>query len=314
MTWHYAKDGEQKGPVTEEELKQLFESGQISSSDLVWKEGMAEWSSYGSVFQDSASDSSEADSSQATPIAPVSPSTPMPATSGTGGNTPNPELRARALNSLKGQWAPAIGVVVVCYLLIMITSVIPLIGFFAMILLTGPMVLGLFEYFLRRYRDAGAEFSHLFAGFSNFPLGLVLYLLLFLIGAGASLVAAIPGGIIMVASGAMGSKPLENPLFWVGLVVLYACIIVVSVIIYLFFTMSFFIAVDEPGKGAVYALKKSPAMVEGKKGKLFMMYLVFYGWSILTILTLGIGMLWVAPYCLTSMAAFYDDLKEPAAA
>jgi hypothetical protein len=38
--------------------------------------------------------------------------------------------------------------------------------------------------------------------------------------------------------------------------------------------MSFFIAIDEPEKGAVHALKKSPAMV---KGKLFMMYLVFYG-------------------------------------
>ena len=125
MNWHYAKDGEQKGPVTEEELKQLFESGQISSSDLVWKEGMSEWSGYGSVFQASTSDSSEGDASPPAPTTAVTQSTPMPATNGTGGQTPNSELRARALSALSGNWGPAIGVVLVSYILMLASGIIP---------------------------------------------------------------------------------------------------------------------------------------------------------------------------------------------
>jgi hypothetical protein len=230
MNWHYAKDGEKKGPISEEELKQLFESGQISSNDLVWKEGMSEWSSYGSVFQASTSDSSEGDASPPATTTPVTQSTPMPATNGTGGQTPNSELRARALS---GNWGPAIGVFVVSYILMLASGIIPIIGIFTMLIFIGPLMMGLFEYYLRRHRNANAEFSHLFSGFSNFALGLVLYLLLFLISLGATLVAAIPGGIIMGITGAMssGGSVEQNPLFWVGLVVLYIGIIMVSLMV-----------------------------------------------------------------------------------
>jgi len=41
--WHYAIDGKQYGPVTSQDLKQLAAVGQLSSSDLVWREGTKEW-------------------------------------------------------------------------------------------------------------------------------------------------------------------------------------------------------------------------------------------------------------------------------
>ena len=41
--WHYSKSGQQQGPVSSEQLKQLAASGQLQPSDLVWKEGMAQW-------------------------------------------------------------------------------------------------------------------------------------------------------------------------------------------------------------------------------------------------------------------------------
>jgi len=40
---HYSKSGQQQGPVSSEQLKQLAASGQLQPSDLVWKEGMAQW-------------------------------------------------------------------------------------------------------------------------------------------------------------------------------------------------------------------------------------------------------------------------------
>ena len=41
--WFYAKSGQQLGPVSSEQLKQLADSGQLQPSDLVWKDGMGQW-------------------------------------------------------------------------------------------------------------------------------------------------------------------------------------------------------------------------------------------------------------------------------
>ena len=41
--WYYAQNGQSKGPVSEEQLRQLVVSGQIKPTDLVWKQGMADW-------------------------------------------------------------------------------------------------------------------------------------------------------------------------------------------------------------------------------------------------------------------------------
>jgi hypothetical protein len=52
--WYYTKNGIQNGPVTSLELKGLAESNLLSPTDLVWKEGMAEWrpaSTIKEVFQ-----------------------------------------------------------------------------------------------------------------------------------------------------------------------------------------------------------------------------------------------------------------------
>lgn len=41
--WHYSKDGKQHGPVTASDLKNLAKSGVLLPTDLIRKEGMAEW-------------------------------------------------------------------------------------------------------------------------------------------------------------------------------------------------------------------------------------------------------------------------------
>ncbi len=47
--WYYAKGGQQHGPVNGERLKQLVATGQLQSSDLVWREGMAAWAQASTV-------------------------------------------------------------------------------------------------------------------------------------------------------------------------------------------------------------------------------------------------------------------------
>ena len=47
--WYYALCGEQKGPVSTEELMVLVASRQLSLHDLIWKKGLAEWVEVGRV-------------------------------------------------------------------------------------------------------------------------------------------------------------------------------------------------------------------------------------------------------------------------
>lgn len=43
MKWYYAEAGQQRGPVEEEEFRQLTATGTIRPDTLVWREGMAGW-------------------------------------------------------------------------------------------------------------------------------------------------------------------------------------------------------------------------------------------------------------------------------
>ena len=41
--WFYSVGDTRQGPVTEDELKRLADDGTLKPSDLVWKDGMADW-------------------------------------------------------------------------------------------------------------------------------------------------------------------------------------------------------------------------------------------------------------------------------
>lgn len=41
--WYYGKDGQQYGPVDEATIKARAATGEISSTDLIWKDGMEKW-------------------------------------------------------------------------------------------------------------------------------------------------------------------------------------------------------------------------------------------------------------------------------
>jgi len=44
VEWYYARENKQVGPVSSLELKRLATAGQLRPEDLVWREGMTEWS------------------------------------------------------------------------------------------------------------------------------------------------------------------------------------------------------------------------------------------------------------------------------
>lgn len=70
-----------------------------------------------------------------------------------------------------------------------------------------------------------------------------------------------------------------------------------------------FLLVEEPELPVTEAIKKSEDMMRGHKMDFFLMNLNFMAFSILCVLTLGIGYLWFFPYVLNTTAGFYVQVK-----
>ena len=51
MNWYYASNGHQKGPLPTEDLKSRIAMGEVSPTDLAWREGMADWMPVGSIAE-----------------------------------------------------------------------------------------------------------------------------------------------------------------------------------------------------------------------------------------------------------------------
>jgi hypothetical protein len=43
MQWYFSKNGTQLGPVSIDELKAKLASGEVSTTDMVWREGFPDW-------------------------------------------------------------------------------------------------------------------------------------------------------------------------------------------------------------------------------------------------------------------------------
>ena len=48
--WHINRDGKSTGPFSEHQIKQLLRERRVLDTDLVWKQGMKEWSTAAAVF------------------------------------------------------------------------------------------------------------------------------------------------------------------------------------------------------------------------------------------------------------------------
>lgn len=51
MQWYYSKNSTQHGPVSEAELREKLITGEIALTDLVWSQGMPDWTSAANVPQ-----------------------------------------------------------------------------------------------------------------------------------------------------------------------------------------------------------------------------------------------------------------------
>lgn len=185
----------------------------------------------------------------------------------------NSELMKKAKVSLSGNWMMAILANIIYFLVIGAFNGIPKFGWIASMLITGPMLFGMAVFFLSMSRKKEVNLAQLFDGFKIFKETMVTHLMSGLFIFLWSLLLIIPGIIKSIA-----------------------------------YSQIFFILADNPKLGPSDVLKKSEDMMRGNKWKFFCLLLRFTGWFILSLLTLGIGFIWLIPYVQMSRVKFYEDL------
>lgn len=185
--------------------------------------------------------------------------------------TKNSEIMMHAREALVGKWGLAIGVMLVHYLLLAVASAIP----FLPLIIGGPMFLGLTIFSLSIARKENSQFEQLFEGFRRFGVSLAAFLLMILFVVLWSLLLIIPGIVAALS-----------------------------------YSLVFYIIADDRTVTATEALQRSKKMMRGNKWKLFCLGFRFFGWFLLSVLTFGIGFLWLVPYMQVSFAKFYEEVKK----
>lgn len=187
----------------------------------------------------------------------------------------NSELRAISRTTLSGNWMMAALATLVYLLIAGGVSSIPVAGSVLAIIITYPLSYGFAILFLDLFREGKPiDIGKLFDGFKDF--------------------GRVWGTLILVAI----------------YTILWTCLLIIPGIVKSYsYALTPFILKDEPELKYNAAIEKSMRMMDGYKMKLFLLDLSFIGWMILSVLTLGIGLLFLQPYMNTARAAFYEDLK-----
>ncbi|WP_052343820.1 DUF975 family protein [Bacillus massiliigorillae] len=222
-----------------------------------------------------------------------------------------------AKDALKGNWGIAIGVFFIYFILSGIVGAIPddyywlyVLGF---VFFSAPLSVGYSWFYLELKRGTNPNLEKLFSGFKdNYVRNLLSSVLVTIFTFLWSLLLIIPGII----------KGLS-------------------------YSMTFYILRDNPQMSALEAITESRRLMDGKKKNLFFLCLSFIGWYLIPVaffivatisliigfidgvanpfgmVMLGIGSLivgglvmfgvsiYVTPYYMTSIAAFYDNFVKP---
>ena len=156
----------------------------------------------------------------------------------------------------------------------------------------APVTIGIAICYLKLIREKDFNVVDIFTGFKYFITVVIVYGIV----DSMDILSALVSNIIKV-----------NVVTEQFLILVFALL---SIFLYLMFSMVYYILIDNPQIGVIGALTGSKKLMHGQIGRLLLLQLSFLGWILLTILSLCIGMLWVLPYMEVTMANLYLDLKK----
>ena len=207
----------------------------------------------------------------------------------------NQEYKNAALAALKGNWATA---VVATIIIVVISTMLSLPSTLLSLALTDVSVATAIQ------------------GLDMVTLNYVSYGLIFLIICPLAVGAASAFKRLLTSGeGNVTSNMVDDTLsgYWRNVwgmllmcifITLWSLLLVIPGIIKSFsYAMTPYILKDYPELSPNQAINLSIKMMKGHKFDLFCLFLSFIGWIFLSILTLGVGLIWLMPYIQTTMAA-----------
>ena len=192
----------------------------------------------------------------------------------------------RALSALENKWGNFVAITFVYGLIMGITQVLSgdkdspailhLIGL-VLFILALPLTWGYQSLFLGAVRGGEATAKDLFEGYNK----------------------------------ELFSRVLTTTLLYYVYVLLWSLLLLIPGCIKAYsYAMTPYILKDNPEMKNNAAIEESMRMMDGHKLELFLLDLSFIGWALLSLLTCGIGFLWLAPYMNMARVNFYEDLKK----
>ena len=204
------------------------------------------------------------------------------------------QLKRQALNALSGRWGLAVGATLLIGILIGIIE-LAMTGIFSIfwgwkearesitvsilaMIIIGPITLGAYYLVLNAVRGKEVRIGYIFKWLSD-------------------------GSKIM--------KSFFTYLLMCVYLALWTLLLIIPGIIKSFsYSITYFILNDHPEYTANQAITESRRMMDGHKMDYFLLCLSFLGWFILSVVTFGIGFLWLVPYFYTTSAAFYEEISK----
>lgn len=228
------------------------------------------------------------------------------------------EIRKNARKALKGKWNKG---AIIAFIVILISVVVNLTAWklqenvilvniiSALFVLIGvPLSIGVTYAFLELKRKKDTKiFDFVKLTFKHFAKSwLVSWMVIIKM---ILPIICIAVAIILYATLMFTSNEISFGLMLLGVAVFMAAI-VYAVIIGLLYVLAYYVAYDHPEMGVKQVVNESARLMRGHRGDYFVLILSFLGWVILSILTVGVGFVWLAPYMQTANVCFYDEIVK----
>ena len=172
-----------------------------------------------------------------------------------------------------------------------------------------PINTGLGTYFAKICGGVNSRIDNIFAHFTKFGTDVTAKLLVSLTVlaeiAAANLISFAAYEILKTA----GMQAYSVPMFAVGAIIFVAAAAVVIYTLTAFSPVTYVIE-KYPGISATAIYKKAFGITRKARGKLFGLCCSFAGYILLSLLTLGIGFIWLNPYINISTKLFYDKIER----
>lgn len=162
---------------------------------------------------------------------------------------------------------------------------------FVVALITAPIMFGYTESFMKTRIGEKHDLNILFSKYSSYKK-IAVFSAVF--------------GVIEILTAALN---MVLSRIWIIGAVLMIVVFVFEIWLFIRLSMTKYILIENPYTSVGEAFHQSFCLTEGSVMRIFVMFLSFLGWILLSIFSLFIGMLWIEPYMEMTFVNLYYDLK-----